>query len=134
MQVARGARLTRSLGPGGHIVHEGVREGRPLAGTFVGREVGTVGSEVRGAADADDDLLECVPKVPRKERVDDGIYRRVAVAQPEQNREDDVGRAAVAKGAQQVHGKEGQPAHDESAHNNGQCLGRFRLHPEAFRL
>lgn len=118
------------------VAHEGVREGKgwPLAGTFVGREVGTIGGKVRGAADSDDDLLECVAKVAREERVDHRIDGRVAVAQPEQHGEDNVRCAAGAERTQEVHGEEGQPAHDKSSDDNGQCLGGLCLHAKAFRL
>lgn len=109
-------------------------EGRPLAVPFVRREVGTVRDKVGGAADANDDLLECVAEVPREEGVNQGIYRRVAVAEPEQHGEHNVRGAADAEGPQQVDGEERQPTHDETAHDNCQCFGRLRLHAKPFRL
>lgn len=62
-----------------------------------------------------DDALEGEPKVFGEERVDQRVDGTVAVAQPEEDGEEERVYALLAEGANEVHGEEGQPAEDEAA-------------------
>lgn len=81
-----------------------------------------------------DDLLEGEAEVLAEEGVDAGIYRGVAVAQPEQDAEDRRVDAVRAERTHQVHREEGQPAHDEAAHYDAQRLRGLRLHSYPLHL
>ena len=77
----------------------------------------------------------CVlPEIAREGRVDEGVDGRVAVSQPEDDREEEWRHAVLAEGRDQVHGEEGEPAADEAAHDDPQRLGRLRLHTEPTHL
>lgn len=65
-----------------------------------------------------DDLLEGEPEVATKEGVNTRIDGRVAVAQPEQDGEENRWDTLRAKCSDYVHGEERHPAHDESANDN----------------
>ena len=72
--------------------------------------------------------LERVPELRAKDGVDDGVERGVEVAQPEEQRHDELVEVAVlADGLQDGHDEEGQPAHDEGTRDDGQRLGRLPL-------
>lgn len=83
---------------------------------------------------AADDALEREPEVVAEQRVQAGVDGRVAVAQPEEDREDQRVDALDAERAHHVHREERQPAQDEAAHDDAQRLGRLRLHPEPLHL
>lgn len=59
---------------------------------------------------AADDALEGEPEVVAEQRVQTGVDGRVAVAQPEEDREDQRVDALDAERAHHVHGEEWQPA------------------------
>lgn len=80
------------------------------------------------------DLLERESEVLREERIDHGIDGGVAVAQPEYDREQQRFDAVIAERSDQVHREEWQPTENEQSHNDGQRLGRLRLHAKAFHL
>lgn len=83
-----------------------------------------------------DDPLKGEPEVFREQRVDQRIDRAIEVTQPEEDRKDQVGNAGFGRAERpnQVHGEEGQPAEDKTAHYDGQRLGGFRFHPETLHL
>ena len=83
---------------------------------------------------AADDALEGEPEVVAEQRVQAGVDGRVAVAQPEEDREDQRVDALDAERAHHVHREEGQPAQDEPAHDDAQRLCRLCLHPEPLYL
>jgi len=78
--------------------------------------------------------LEGDPELVGEQGIDHRIDGRVAVAQPEEHREDRGLDAVLAEGPYQIHGEEGQPADDEAAHDDGQCLGRLGFHAEPLHL
>jgi len=80
------------------------------------------------------DPLEREPEVLAEQRVDHRVDGAVAVAQPEHDGEQSGLYARGAKSPYQVHGEERQPAHDETADDNAQRLGRLGLHPEPLHL
>lgn len=79
-------------------------------------------------------LLEGEPEVLAEESVDAGVERRVAVAQPEEDGEEERGDALGAERPDHVDGEEGQPAHDEASNDDAQRLGGLCLHPEPLYL
>ena len=87
----------------------------------------------RAQAEADD-LVEGVAKVLAEQGVDARIDGRIAVAQPEEYGEEQRRDAVVTEGPYDVHGEEGQPAADETAHDDAQRFRRLGLHFEAFHL
>jgi len=92
------------------------------------------GDTLAGAEAATDDALEGEAKVLGEERIDHGIHRRVAVAQPEEDREEQRINAVLAEWPYNIHREERTPAEDEHADDNGQCLGRLCFHAKAFHL
>ena len=80
------------------------------------------------------DLLEGEAKVSAEEGVDARVDGWVAVAQPEEDREQHGRDALRTKGPHHVHREERHPAHNESTHDDTQSLGRLRLHLEALHL
>ena len=87
-----------------------------------------------GAETVAEDLLEGEAKVFAEQGVDARIDGRIAVAQPEEDGEEHRRDALGAEGPHHVHGEERHPAADESAHDDTQRLGRFRLHFETLHL
>jgi len=83
---------------------------------------------------AADDALEGEAEVVAEERVQTGVDGRVAVTQPEEDREDQRVDALDAERAHHVHREKGQPTQNEPAHDDAQRLGRLRLHPETLHL
>lgn len=76
-----------------------------------------------------DGLLESLAEVAVEVGVDDGIQRRVEVADPEQNLDHDFGAVAVlaAHRDRDIPEKKGKPAKDERSHDNAEGLGRLVL-------
>jgi hypothetical protein len=60
-----------------------------------------------------DDALEREPKVFREHGVDEGIDGGIAVAHPEENREQNLVDAVLAEGSNQIQREEWQPAEDK---------------------
>ena len=81
-----------------------------------------------------DDFLECASKVPRESGIDKGIDGRIAVAQPEDDAKCQFGNAIGAESRHQVHGEKGEPATDETAHDDAQSLGGLGFHAETADL
>jgi len=81
-----------------------------------------------------DDPLEGEAEVLGEQGIDHGIHGRVAVAQPEEHREEQRIHAVLAEWPDDVHGEEGAPAEDEHPDDDGQCLGRLGFHAEALHL
>lgn len=102
--------------------------------------VGAAATRAGGAASwataeaAADDALERESEVLREERIDHGIHSGVAVAEPEDDREDGGIDAVTAEGPDHVDGEEGQPAEDEQTDDNGQSFRRLGLHAEPLHL
>lgn len=80
------------------------------------------------------DLLEREAEVAAEQRVDARIDRRVAVAEPEEHREQHGRDALRTERPHHVHGEERRPAHDEPAHDDAERLGCLRFHFEALHL
>ena len=80
------------------------------------------------------DLLKGEAEILAEECVDARVDGRVAVAQPEENREQDGRDALRTECAHHIHREEGHPATNESAHDDAQRLGRLGLHFEALHL
>ena len=70
-----------------------------------------------------------VAKVDIQNQIDDGIQRRVEVAEPDKKVHDKVGYVAglAQERAYYVDDKERQPAGHEAAHDDRQCFGDARL-------
>lgn len=81
-----------------------------------------------------DDPLEREPEILAEQSVDAGIYRGVAVAQPEKHAEDGGVNAVGTIGAHQVHREEGKPAKNEPADDDPQSLCRLGLHAKPLHL
>lgn len=79
-------------------------------------------------------LLERVAEVLGAESVDERVDGRVAVAKPEEDREDPVGSTVSAEGSQQINGEEWTPAEDETPDDDADRLGRLLLAVEATQL
>lgn len=88
----------------------------------------------RRAEEPADEPLEREPEVLGEERVDHRVDRRVAIAEPKQDRKERFVDAVFAERPDQVHREEGQPTQDEQAHDDGERFGRLRLHPEPLDL
>lgn len=80
------------------------------------------------------DFGECQAKFLGEQGIDERIDGRIAVAQPEENGEQQWLNAGWTECAYQVHGEKWCPAQNEAAHNDGQRLGRLRFHAKTFRL
>lgn len=74
------------------------------------------------------DPAESLPELRVEDAVDDGVEGRVAVAQPRQELEHHVRDARLADGRHDVDAEEGDPAHEESAHDEAEGYGRFVVH------
>lgn len=111
------------------LVHFGAKEGN-----IGGRRLNQHPNALVGLLGAEQDLLEGDPKVIRKQRIDQWIESRIAVAQPKEHRKEQPFDAVVAKGANQVDGKKWQPAEDKAAHNDAQRLGGLGFGAEFLHL
>ena len=78
--------------------------------------------------------VQPLPEVSGESGVDERVDGRVAVAQPEDDGEREVGHAALAECGDQVHCEEGEPAADEAADDDAQRLRSLGLHAEAADL
>lgn len=95
----------------------------------------TSGAVPWGPAEAPaDNSLKGEAEVLREERIDHRVHCRIAVAEPEYDREHSRIDTVAAKRPNHVHGKEGQPAEDEETNNNGQRLGGLRFHSKPLHL
>lgn len=130
--VRRGTASCHRLRATGAANHHWEGE-RSLHDALVGRKV-LFGGLDAGAAHLEDDGLEGVAELLREKCVKDGINSRIAVSEPEEDREDEGGRARAAERTQQIHGEEGQPTENESANDYCQSFGGFCLHSEALGL
>ena len=76
-------------------------------------------------------MLEGAPEVSVEQRVDERVQRRVDVADPEQNGDDDRRRfgaeLAAAQRVVDVPREERQPAAQERAHDDAERFGRLVL-------
>ncbi|GIY08576.1 hypothetical protein CEXT_318741 [Caerostris extrusa] len=74
-----------------------------------------------------DSLFESFTEVSVEVGIDDGIQRRVEIADPEQNLNNDFRAIAgvAAHADRDIPEEEGQPAKDECSHNDSKCFGRF---------
>lgn len=114
-------------------------EGRRAVAVIVGMLRGggllqEVDLEALPAEAPHDDPFEGLPEVTREESVDEGVDGRVAVPEPEEDREQGVVDAVIAEGPDEVHGEEGQPADDEAAYYDGKGFGRFGFHAKPLDL
>lgn len=75
----------------------------------------------------EENALEGPAEVSVEDGVDDGVERRVAVADPEEDGEDEHGDAAHAEGRGDVEDEEGQPAQNERRHHQAQHQRRATL-------
>lgn len=64
------------------------------------------------------DALEGLPKLRIEYRIDDGIERRIGVAQPGEDLERLAADAGLAERRHDVHAEEGHPADQEHAHDD----------------
>ena len=87
-----------------------------------------------GAQALAQNLLESEAEVLAEQSVDARVDGRVAVAQPEEDGEEDRRDALFAEGPDDVHSEERHPAAYESADDDAQRLGGFGLHLEALHL
>jgi len=87
-----------------------------------------------GAEAPADDPLEGKAEVLGEQGIDHGVHGRVAVAQPEEHREEQRIHAVLAEWPDDVHGEKGAPAEDEHPYDDGQRLGRLGLHAESLHL
>ena len=92
----------------------------------------------RAVAAAAEQTPEGVAEVAVEARIDDGVERRVGVADPEERRDAPVGQLRARVGTQrrrEVPREERQPADEERAHDDAQRLGRLvlALHPPLTR-
>ena len=67
--------------------------------------------------------MEGEPKLPVEDRVDDGVERRVAVAEPEDDAEQLGGDGDAGEEGDGVDGEEGKPAPDEGRHHYAEDEG-----------
>ena len=70
---------------------------------------------------------EGVVEVPVEVVVEERVDERVQVAEPERDLPGHVGRGVVDERVDDVHDEEREPAYRETAHDDAQCLGSFRL-------
>jgi len=89
---------------------------------------------LRSPVAAAQELLERVAEVARTQAVDERIRCRVAVAEPEENVEENLGRTLATERLGQVDGEERRPADDETTDDDADCLGGFLLFVETAQL
>lgn len=85
-----------------------------------------------------EDLEEGASEVARVECVDNWVAAGVEVAEPSENRKDDVvaasGKLCFKYAGHHIERKKGHPANDKHAHDNTQGLCRFLLAREVAEL
>lgn len=93
-----------------------------------------VRAHLRPAECLANDFFECPSEVAGESGVDEGVDGRVAIAEPEDDAEYQLGYAICAKSSDQVHCEEGKPATDETPHDDAQCFSSFRFHAKSSDL
>lgn len=83
---------------------------------------------------AGEQLLEGVAVVARKQRINERVDGRVAVAQPEEDGKEKRRRAVSAEGLEQVGREERTPANHKAPHNDAYRLGGLLLALQALGM